>query len=993
MGSSSSGARAEPQVVNEESFKVTCVGHSLVNDTYEYDFFVQPPASTGAPGQTVRRSFKELQRLGHAMSARWPRASLRTPSRPFFEVPGEQGEVMERSLRAMLSLEPFPRSTALRHFLGIAMPPPADLSDGHVAGHWRLGAEMRLPLGAAATVMSFCEAHVALKVCTRVCKALQAAVLHPTSWPRLTVSSRVAERCIDSLCRILWRTCVGVQVLTLDLTFQQGHLGVALPAQLLLRQLRSLTLRLGDPEAQAFACDLLSCVESPKLWELRLSAQLTAQLLNAASMALLPTEQPLRRLALTALPDARLGAGTVAAVRALLDSAPRVADLAISVEDAFGGDSRWFERCGPLETPVLQTMMALNLESLTFDFLSDELLLAISSSSDRALWPQLRRAKLSGCKRVLEDPDGMLGVLLSKLGEELEEFALLIDLEVPVRSFSAGILHQRLGSLPNWWQERANLRSLELNWHAFDDEGIASLVEGCPQLEVLLLDRAEYWTDNTMSRLLESLPHLHRLRLRQSSMMSDRALYELLQTPQRLVLEIEPSYAMSSYVLDQLNPSFHSTSNLVEVQLLKPQLDEEETLWPDLSFNFGRCASHVYIGAYPAPGLLRDEAVRLSRALRVFSGHQPHGESPTVVRHTRSGLLVVTADTSYSNMSALKLFNQSNNRGEVVTNVRLRGGRVQLEGILRDGSKHRCELHVDPAEAPIPDALVGCQLNDGSWVKTVLEDGRVLAALGKRFQVSVQSMHPGKACLMLKSVYFSEKLRVSLKNLSAEWLLESQKHVQLLPGPEPSGTEAHDHWYQATQFKREEFDSAETYIFDGHGTLWGVRNSLGQGVSNLDLEEQVIQKVNSLIAAGKQVIFATNDSNYSRRLYIDRLLKHGIRLCHDDEFSRSKAKQKVVTAAFTCAWFLKKALIRKPFVICSHPGLLEELREAGITDYVATIDHDGRAKEEYFAPVTKENVTKLVQQSKDVDAIVVGWDQQLTALKVAVAAAFLKWSR
>lgn len=388
-----------------------------------------------------------------------------------------------------------------------------------------------------------------------------------------------------------------------------------------------------------------------------------------------------------------------------------------------------------------------------------------------------------------------------------------------------------------------------------------------------------------------------------------------------------------------------------------------------------------------------EDFLQKSGIRRVFSGHQPHGESPTVVRHTRSGLLVVTADTSYSNMSALKLFNQSNNRGEVVTNVRLRGGRVQLEGILRDGSKHRCELHVDPAEAPIPDALVGCQLNDGSWVKTVLEDGRVLAALGKRFQVSVQSMHPGKACLMLKSVYFSEKLRVSLKNLSAEWLLESQKHVQLLPGPEPSGTEAHDHWYQATQFKREEFDSAETYIFDGHGTLWGVRNSLGQGVSNLDLEEQVIQKVNSLIAAGKQVIFATNDSNYSRRLYIDRLLKHGIRLCHDDEFSRSKAKQKVVTAAFTCAWFLKKALIRKPFVICSHPGLLEELREAGITDYVATIDHDGRAKEEYFAPVTKENVTKLVQQSKDVDAIVVGWDQQLTALKVAVAAAFLKWSR
>lgn len=377
---------------------------------------------------------------------------------------------------------------------------------------------------------------------------------------------------------------------------------------------------------------------------------------------------------------------------------------------------------------------------------------------------------------------------------------------------------------------------------------------------------------------------------------------------------------------------------------------------------------------------------------RVFSGHQPHGESPTVVRHVRSGLLVITADTSYSNMSALKLFNQANNRGEVVTNVRLRGDRVQLEGVLRDGSQHGCQLHCNPAQGKMPDALVGCQLNDGSWVKTVLEDGRVLAALGKRFQVSVQSMHPGKACLMLKSVYSAERLHVSLKNLSAEWLLESQKDVQLLPGPESGHEHPNDSWSNATQFKREEFDSAETYIFDGHGTLWGVRGA-AQGVTNLDLEQQIISQVNSLIAAGKQVIFATNDSNYSRRMYVDRLLKHGIRLCNDDEVSREHAKQKVVTAAFTCAWFLKKALIRKPFVICSHVGLLEELREAGITDYVATIDNHGQAYNEYFAPVTKENVTRLVQQSKDVDAIVVGWDQQLTALKVAVAAAFLKWSR
>lgn len=41
-------------------------------------------------------------------------------------------------------------------------------------------------------------------------------------------------------------------------------------------------------------------------------------------------------------------------------------------------------------------------------------------------------------------------------------FALLIDLEQSLRSFSSGLLHQRLGGLPNIWQHRENLKSLEL---------------------------------------------------------------------------------------------------------------------------------------------------------------------------------------------------------------------------------------------------------------------------------------------------------------------------------------------------------------------------------------------------------------------------------------------------------------------------------------------------------------------------------------------------
>lgn len=57
-------------------------------------------------------------------------------------------------------------------------------------------------------------------------------------------------------------------------------------------------------------------------------------------------------------------------------------------------------------------------------------------------------------------------------------------------------------------------------------------------------------------------------------------------------------------------------------------------------------------------------------------------------------------------------------------------------------------------------------------------------------------------------------------------------------------------WY-APSFIGEHHDARMTqkknifpFLFSKtRGTLWGVRNSLGQGVSNLDLEEQVIQKV------------------------------------------------------------------------------------------------------------------------------------------------------
>ena len=221
-------------------------------------------------------------------------------------------------LRSLLFIEPWPRTNCFRQFLGIAMPPPPPagfglsetLGPAVLLGH-------RIPMGALAILLSFCKAADALGICSRVCKSFQAAALHSSAWPSLKLCSSTAERVVDSLSYILMSTCANLQDLSLDITFQQQGLSVAQPAELVLRRLRKLELKLGDPEGNTFAGDLLSCVESPKLKDFKLLAVLTPHLLDAVRMALLSAEG-LHFLSLTALADPSeviLGAETVAAIQ------------------------------------------------------------------------------------------------------------------------------------------------------------------------------------------------------------------------------------------------------------------------------------------------------------------------------------------------------------------------------------------------------------------------------------------------------------------------------------------------------------------------------------------------------------------------------------------------------------------------------------------------------------------------------------------------------
>jgi ribonucleotide monophosphatase NagD (HAD superfamily) len=111
------------------------------------------------------------------------------------------------------------------------------------------------------------------------------------------------------------------------------------------------------------------------------------------------------------------------------------------------------------------------------------------------------------------------------------------------------------------------------------------------------------------------------------------------------------------------------------------------------------------------------------------------------------------------------------------------------------------------------------------------------------------------------------------------------------------------------------------------------------------------------------------------------------------EVQEQSHKMCVITSAYTCAWYCKLREIKKPFVIAHGTGLLDELEHAGITDYFATVDRHGKHKPEFMATVSVDSVEAIVNKApKEVDAIIVGWDHNLSALTIAVAENFLRWN-
>lgn len=417
---------------------------------------------------------------------------------------------------------------------------------------------------------------------------------------------------------------------------------------------------------------------------------------------------------------------------------------------------------------------------------------------------------------------------------------------------------------------------------------------------------------------------------------------------------------------------------------------------------------------------------------RVLSGHQPHGQSPTVVRHPRSGLLRITGDTSFSHMASQKLFNKANNRGNVISVVTLHGDTVRIHGDMLDCA-HDTLLHVDPKQDEIPHALVGRQLKSEGWVKAVVvpeEDGegtmmaptkttsgkrkdskkkshpdgnnyheahllKVVRGNGFKINMSVES--DTQCCFMLKDEFQMENdhkfFMVRYGSLQGH-MLDVGRELTLVddaPDPDAYPTAATDSaplvrvMKKRPTFTKDDFIRNKTYIFAPQGTIYNIRDP----EKNRDPEQMqalisnIIQKVNELMV-NKRVLFVSNNSKDSRLGIATKLQKMGIKFKEDPE-------SHIISAGYTCAWFLKEAGKKKPFVVCSHTGLLDELRKIGIHNYVATINDDGSAKPEYLVRLDDpESIMNLINKHPDIDCVVAGWDQQLSTLKIGVAAMYLR---
>jgi len=136
----------------------------------------------------------------------------------------------------------------------------------------------------------------------------------------------------------------------------------------------------------------------------------------------------------------------------------------------------------------------------------------------------------------------------------------------------------------------------------------------------------------------------------------------------------------------------------------------------------------------PMPGPVQDYLAN-SGISGVVSGHKPHGDCPTVIQ---GKVVVITADTSYSQMGHKSAWG-TDNRGDAVSEVLVYGkGRYTVHGKRADGSAISYDVN-----GPQGDSFVGRKLEESSeWVKAKYDAGdepRYLLCRAEGFKLAQQN--------------------------------------------------------------------------------------------------------------------------------------------------------------------------------------------------------------------------------------------------------------
>ncbi|GAQ83287.1 2-phosphoglycolate phosphatase [Klebsormidium nitens] len=156
-------------------------------------------------------------------------------------------------------------------------------------------------------------------------------------------------------------------------------------------------------------------------------------------------------------------------------------------------------------------------------------------------------------------------------------------------------------------------------------------------------------------------------------------------------------------------------------------------------------------------------------------------------------------------------------------------------------------------------------------------------------------------------------------------------------------------------------DSVKTFIFDCDGVIW-------KGESLIDGVPETLDK---LRAAGKKLIFVTNNSTKSRKQYMKKFTDLGLSVTEEEIFASS----------FAAAAYLKGIGFNKKAYIIGEVGIQKEMDIAGISHLGGP--EDGQKTIDLSPGV-------MMEHDHDVGAVVVGFDRYLNYYKLQYATLCLR---